>query len=459
MALTKLAASRIGLAALLAGALALSACSSSGGGASGSNSAPPPTGTASLGGGKAAPGTEIGLSAKQIRIGVIADVDTSVAPGLFQKSVNAVKAWADLVNANGGLAGRKVVVDFYDSKHTATDARNAVIQACSKDFALVGTEALNLSTLTDLDTCKDAQGHALGIPNLAGIMIGLQTCDKNTYSPDTVHLDPVYCRTIKEKNPSHTEQVGDSKWLLSQFPGLHGIFVNNTDVPAIKKTQIAQFDAAVKAGIKKDGAGYYGAALNEPQSALTPMVQVIKRYNSTYVGNAVGPASLVLMIREAQLQGVNSVKVWSCSAACYSNDFIKQGGSAADGVYNTLSTLPFYSEYESNPALKALIDKLGGTDKIDQNALSSYVSALLFEDAVKKAAASGSLSRASLFTALKTQETSFDAEGIVGPTNVSKRTPSPCFVLAQVKDGKWQRVHPTKVGTFDCKASNLIVTK
>jgi len=41
---------------------------------------------------------------------MIADVDTTLVPGLFQKSVNAVKAWASSVNASGGLDGRKVVV-------------------------------------------------------------------------------------------------------------------------------------------------------------------------------------------------------------------------------------------------------------------------------------------------------------------------------------------------------------
>lgn len=461
---------------LLVGTLIVGACSSSAGssngaaspgegsstsdtgGASGSTSTST-GGSADFGGGKDAQGHEIGLTNSQIRIGVVADVDTPVSPGLFQKSVNAVKAWATLVNANGGLAGRQVVVDFIDSKHTSSDARNAVIQACSKDFALVGTEALNLSTMSDVDTCKDAAGAPTGIPNLAGIAIGLQQCDKNTYSADTPHLDPHYCSTRTSSHPEYTENVGPAKWEMSQNPGLHGILVYNTDVPGIEGIQKAQFTADVQAGIKTDGQGTYGASLDEPQSALTPLVQAVKRYGSSYVQNAVGPGGITLMMREAQLQGVNSVKVWDCGNACYTTLLTQQGGSTVNGVYDTLATIPFYSEYDANPTLKALVDKMGGIENLDSNAVSSFIEALLFQDAVKKAAATGTLDRASLFKVLKTDETKFDAQGIIGSTNVSKREPSPCFTLAQVQDGQWQRAYPSKPGTFDCSPSNLVVTK
>src|SRR5207302_7973384 len=131
-------------------------------------------------------------------------------------------------------------------------------------------------------------------------------------------------------------------------------------------------------------------------------------------------------------------KVWICGANCYSHDFLTQGGSAVEGVYNTLPTLPFVTEYQSNPALNALVQKVGGVEKIDANAVSAYNAALLFQDAVRKAAASGTLNRQTLFDVLRNDETAFDAQGILGQTNVSKHQASPCFVIAQVKDGKWE---------------------
>ena len=48
----------------------------------------------------------------------------------------------------------------------------------------------------------------------------------------------------------------------------------------------------------------------------------------------------------------------------------------------------------------------------------------------------------------------FDANGILGKTDIGNHVPSPCYAMSQVKDGKWKRVYPTKTGTFDCKKKN-----
>ena len=89
---------------------------------------------------------------------------------------------------------------------------------------------------------------------------------------------------------------------------------------------------------------------------------------------------------------------------------------------------------------------VGGIENVDFNSVSSWVAALLFEDAAKKATANGgTLSRQSLFDALK-QETTFDAGGIIGATDFANHMPSPCIVMTQIKDGKFVRTYPTKVG-------------
>src|SRR5438132_12536158 len=82
--------------------------------------------------------TDVGVTPSEIEIAVIADVNNPVVPGLFQGSVNGVKAFGTYINKHGGLAGRKVVVDFIDSKLSADAARDAVIKACERDFAIVG---------------------------------------------------------------------------------------------------------------------------------------------------------------------------------------------------------------------------------------------------------------------------------------------------------------------------------
>jgi ABC-type branched-subunit amino acid transport system substrate-binding protein len=446
---------------LLAAVLLAAGCSS----ASSSSSAAAPastasgtTASASAAGSQAAspagtaPGSDVGLTATTIRVGLIADVNTPVEPGLFQKSVNAVKAWADIVNAGGGLAGRKVTVDFCDSKLDPNATANCVIQACQNDFALVGTSADALQNISDIDGCKNAAGKAIGIPDLAAFAFPPLSCDPDTYLVSGLGT---YCATAKQNPQTYTVPVGDTRYFTSQFKNLHGIWLYDSDVPTFKITQTPVFQAESNLGVKKDGAGFYALSGEAPQTALTPFMQVLKTSGATFAYDDVTPSSMVLVRREAQLQGVSSVKVWECNSGCYDPSFYQQGGAAVNGTYALMVNLPYLSDYQANPALNKLVTQLGGVNNLNNNALNSFVVALLFQDAVTKAVANGgTLNRQTLFTALN-NEHSFNAEGIVGATDIGNRTPSDCDVVVQLQNGVWQRVDPVKPGTFDCNSANV----
>ena len=129
--------------------------------------------------------------------------------------------------------------------------------------------------------------------------------------------------------------------------------------------------------------------------------------------------------------------------------------SSVEGTYQVLFTLPFSTEYESVEPLAALAEQLGGIDGVDCNSVAAYVSALLFQHAVEDVVASGEpLNRETLFAALQNTH-DFDAGGIIGSTDVGNHKASPCFVMTQVIDGAWKRVHPEEPGTFNCDADNL----
>ena len=384
---------------------------------------------------------------------MIADVNNSLVPGLFQKSVNAVKAWAAGVNASGGLAGRQVVVDFCDSKLDPNATSNCVIKACQNDFALVGTAANALVDLSDMDGCKNAAGKAVGIPNLAAFAFLPLACDPVTYLQAGLGT---YCKTAKQNPSTYQVPVGDARYFTSHYQNLHGIWLYDSDVPTFKITQTPQFQAQSNLGIKKDGQGFYALSGAAPQSALTPYIQQIKASGSTFVYDDTTTANMVLLRKDAQLQGVNSVKVWECNSGCYDPSFYQQGGATVNGTYAMLLELPYLSDYQANPTLDKLITELGGVNNFNNNALDSFIEALLFQDAVQKAVANGgTLNRETLFTALK-NEHSFTADGIVGPTDVGNRVGPTCQVLVQLQNGVWQRVDPVKPGTFNCSPANVV---
>src|SRR4029077_9841950 len=141
---------------------------------------------------------DVGITATEIRVAVIADVDNSLAPGVFKASVDAMKAWAKVVNKDGGLAGRKVVIDFIDSHLNPNETRNATITACADDFAMVGGEALFMSNVDDMVACKNSAGQAIGFPDMPGLALDAkQSCSPVSYP--IIGYGPA-C-TTKDQNP------------------------------------------------------------------------------------------------------------------------------------------------------------------------------------------------------------------------------------------------------------------
>jgi hypothetical protein len=398
---------------------------------------------------------DVGITATELHLAVIADVDTPVQPGLFQASVDAMRAWAKVVNKDGGLAGRKVVIDFIDSKLNPNETRNAVITACAEDFAMVGGEALFMSNVDDLVACQNKTGEAIGLPDMPGLALDpAQSCSPVSYP--IIGYGP-YCSTKDENPQTYLASQGDARWFLSNNKDLHGVWLTPADLKSTKNSLLPSYTAMVDLGIKKDGEGFYDTSQRDPQSALTPVIQEIKNSNSTFAYS--GSDKMASLRKEATLQGVTSVKVWGCTQACYSKPFLESGGADVEGTYSVITTLPFYTEYQRNPTLKKLVAAVGGIDKVDSNAVASWLAALLFQDAVGKATANGgTLNRQTLFDALK-QETKFDAAGIMGATNVAEHLQPTCIVMTQVKDGKLVRSSPKKAGTFNCSPKNVTEIK
>jgi Periplasmic binding protein len=168
----------------------------------------------------------------------------------------------------------------------------------------------------------------------------------------------------------------------------------------------------------------------------------------------------VLLRREAKLQGVTDPKfIWDCTLQCYDRQLIKQGGSDVEGQYVSLLFLPF-EEAKSNKTLANFL-KYTGKSKADGFGIQAYASGLLLSEAIKKIVATSGVNgvtREALFTELN-KITAFNAGGMIGTTNIAKRSVSQCYVLTQVKNGKFVRVTPSKKGTFNCKPRNVLKIK
>ena len=402
--------------------------------------------------------TEIGVTATTIRIAVVADVDNPISPGIFAGSVAGVRGWAAYTNAHGGLAGRKVVVDFIDSHLSPSDSRNAVIQACSNDFALVGTSAVFLNDVSDIESCVDQAGAVTGVPDLALVATELaQQCSFTTYA---VNPSPIICSTQNAHPQTYQANVGRAYYYASKFgKKLHGLYLLSGDLKSTEDSNRASMNEMQTAagGIKSDLETTISAAA--PQSAYTPIVLQLKQHNSNYAQSGSAVNTTILLRKEAALQGLTDPNfVWDCTLQCYDQSLLA-AGPVVNGTYVSLLFLPF-EEASTNPALANFL-KYTGKDKADGFGIQAYASGLLLSQAVDqivKTDGVNGLTRKALFKQLNTI-THFDAGGMIGTTDIADRRVSPCYVLTQVKGGKFVRVTPTQKGTFDCSPRNVINIK
>ncbi|HMG26615.1 MAG TPA: ABC transporter substrate-binding protein [Acidimicrobiia bacterium] len=408
--------------------------------------------------GQGTPDTDVGVTADTIRIAVIADVDNPVQPGLFQGTVKGVQAFAKYINSHGKLAGRNVQVDFIDSHLSADEARNAVIRACSEDFAMVGTNALFLNNVQPMEQCVDKAGQAVGLPDVPT----LQTETPHQCSPISfaVIAAAIDCATVDQHPQTYSARVGQIvQYYKKQNKGLNGVWVLPSDLKSTINSTTPVATGDVKAGVKKDEDFFKISGL-ATQSDYTPVAQAIKQHNSTYAQSISDYKSSMKMRKEAKVQGVTSVKVWDCALQCYDAKFLSEGGADVEGQYASLFFIPF-EEAKQNKSVDAFLKSIGGKSQADGFAAQAWTSGLFFRDVVNnvvKANGNNGLTRSRfLEEARKIHDfrAEVNGQGMLGPTDVGGKKLNGCFVLTQVKNGKYVRIFPKEKGTLNCDSKNV----
>jgi ABC-type branched-subunit amino acid transport system substrate-binding protein len=396
--------------------------------------------------------TDIGVTPTDITIQVMADVGSPLAPGLFQGNFDALNAYANYINAKGGVGCRKLVVKTWDTKLDATESKNGLINACQNALALVGNNSLFNPDTKPMTDCVDKAGKATGVPDIAAL-----ANDVNEQCASTAFIIQGVAETCPivqgQPRPLH-EFVGPQKYYVQQNPGgLHGIFMVPGDLPTTVQSATGLIAAQQQAGIVFDATMKVSG--RDEQAAYTPRIQLLKSKNGNYVYNGSNDVAMVKMRKEAKAQGLDSVKVWACSLACYTKAMLAQGGADVEGTYVWMQFLPF-EEADTNAELKAYVDGVGA-GKADSFGAQAWQAAAAFTEAVNQVVAKSGpngITRAALMDQLKTMK-DFTANGWMGKKDL-KSGFSDCFALLQIKGGKFERVFPAQRGTLDCNPANVV---
>jgi hypothetical protein len=440
------------LALAIAATMAVAACSSSGsGGNNGLGNTTPTNAKKDACAGKTLTASEVGVSPSAITVTVVADTGNPLKPGLFQGSVDGVKAWAASVNATGGLACRKVNVLTHDSYLTADEAKNGVTTACTTSVVLLGTTALSLNDMRPVEGCKDKAGAATGIPDLPVLQTEpAEQCSKISFA---VIPNGGSCPYSGKGVRSYQSVTPAVEWFKKNVTtDLHGVFVVPSDLASTITASTPIFTAITRSGVKMDAE--FGASAFFTQSQYTPIIQSIKSHKSTWVMNGLDYSGTMAMRKEAAAQGVNSVKVWACSLQCYTRTFLSEGGAAVEGQYSWMQFLPF-EDKGSNDALDTFLKY---NAKPDSFGLQAFSAGMLFQEVIEAIVAKdgpNAITRKAILDQIATVH-DFDAGGLLVKTDVAGKNPSPCVEIMQVKNHAWVRVDPLKPGTFDCDLGSAI---
>jgi len=380
--------------------------------------------------------TEVGITPTEIRVAIVADVDVPGRPGLFQDSVDGLRAWASHVNERGGLAGRTVTVEFHDSRLSPDEFRNATLKACQNALAMVGTTAVADGNVAELARC--------GIPEIRQLAVA------------RAHREVATSFGIVDSRPGAV-MLGPARWYLREFGQRDcciGLWLAPGDVPDVLAFYRDLYEGQLSLGYRQ---GRF-VTTSARDANFTPYIQAIRSTGANYVWTGSDYNIVVRLRQEARVQGVDSVLVWDCALQCYDPDFLRTGGADVEGHYVQVFMHPF-EEADRYPAVKAYLDALRRVNPVaEPNAFSAgtWMAGQLFADAVERTVAEhgrNGLTRARLLDALRGIH-DFDADGMTGPIDIGRQLPPQCFAVVQVRGGAFTRVHPD--AGLDCDPANVV---
>ncbi|WP_420431003.1 hypothetical protein [Candidatus Poriferisocius sp.] len=446
----------------------------------------PPALDATVPGPTAAP-IRTGVSDEVIRIGVIADTSAgNAASGGSESAWLAMRAWAHAVNSTGGLGGRDVEVVLFDAN--VFDHRDAIQQACESDiFALVGSYAL-----FDGDGVDLLNDESCLLPDFPAAAL----------SPDR-RASPV---TFVSNPTSNTIwQAGPAQHLSERFPDAAGAvgtvvldlpvafyraqreieasekggfdFVFQATAEVIDEDYHALFSAMLEAGVLGINWSADSGRLMELLEARADLFAQLPAFDfgqseegaSAATEGDSAEAGREVPVGDDQEQPQEDAGEEEpsdgptfvlCSADCYTPSWAAEVSELGSDLWVSIGMFPFEEPGENVELVRYVLflrEEVDEEAEVDLIGLSSWASALLFEEAVNRAmfTSGGGLTRELVIDAARTI-TEWDGRGLHGSTNPAEGIPSPCFMLVSPTPSGWIRRHPPTAGTMDCDSDNLV---
>ncbi|HUA94301.1 MAG TPA: ABC transporter substrate-binding protein [Acidimicrobiales bacterium] len=369
-----------------------------------------------------------GVTATTVTVGQVDDL-TAPLPGLFKSAEDGTQAYFNYINSQGGVNGRKIELNAQDSAFNSAQVTSETQNMAKNDFALVGGFSL-------LDQAQVPVINQTGVPDVAYPLSIQLSNNPHVYSPSPA--------------TSNAWPEGALKWFKSKYPQAvkHVGILYGTDTP----TEIA-IQNNVNATLKALGYDItYTHGITATTTSFLPDVLKMKSEGVQMLYESQLPTQQAATLAK-ELQQEN-LKVINVEIAAYAANLPQLAGSAGQGMYFAEPYSLYQGEDASTTPSVATFDKW--VKKVDPGVFSStepvsalygWTAAQLFTQALK--AAGQNPTRASLTAALN-NVTNFSANDLIAPGNPAKNIPPSCWLLAQLNNGKIQRISPSPKSGYTC---------
>ncbi len=365
-----------------------------------------------------------GITPTSVTVGSISDISSPIA-GLFEGAKIGTEAYFAYINSQGGVNGRKLILDGRDSAFSSGTVANEAQSIATNDFAIVGGFSL-------LDGSEQSAIDAAKLPTITQVLTPALYKDPNLYA------------AIPLVNAG--EINGPFKWLKSKYPsivkavGLIGSNSAQTAIIAEHTFHSLTYNLGYKWLYSRDATFTETTFLPDMLKMNAAGVKML--FEPTQQG-----AYISTIAQEIKQEGLNAMLV--SGANVYEEGF--NPGSAGNGTLFTGVTALYEGQDAKVVPAVAVFDKwakkVDPQTQLDLYTLYGWINAQLFVQALKAAGANPT--RASLDAQLN-KITSFNASGLISPQNPAKKIPGQCWLVAQYENGTWHRISPDPKSGFIC---------
>ena len=365
-----------------------------------------------------------GVTANSITVGSISDISAPIA-GLFEGAKVGTQAYFAMINSEGGVNGRKLMINGMDSAFSSGTVANDAQSIAANDFAIVGGFSL-------LDGGEQAAVDSSKVPMITQTLDPKLDLDPNVYAPIPV--------------VNGGEADGPFKWLKSKYPqDVKSVGYIGSNSAATAVTAEHTFHNLT------NSLGYnwvYDRDASFTETSFLPdMIKMKNAGVKLIMELSQQGAYISTMAQENKQEGLNAV--FFTGASAYEAGF--NPGSAGNGaLLSTVTALYMGEDAKVIPAVATFdhwAKKVDPQTQLDLYTLYGWISAELFVQALKGAGTDPT--RASLDAQLN-KITSYNAGGLISTQNPAQKIPGQCWIAAEFNNGSWHRIAPDPKAGFVC---------